>query len=83
MSKDMTAEQAARDIIEHLEARAGDQWEDHLWPAAFEVLCIAADELRERWEIKRTDEEAWEWAHIQRQFADERKQRLKAEKVKP
>jgi acetyl-CoA acetyltransferase len=83
MSKDMTAEQAARDIIEHLEARAGDQWEDHLWPAAFEVLCVVADELRERWGIKRTDTEEWEWIHVQQQFLLERKYREKAQKVKP
>jgi hypothetical protein len=33
-------------VIEHLKLRAGDPWDDELWPAANIVLLQMAEELR-------------------------------------
>ena len=72
MSQRMTAKQMAREIIEHMEVRRGDPWDDHLWPAAFEVLTLMADELREMWNIKRTPMETYDHRKWQEHFKEER-----------
>ena len=65
MSEDMTAKQVTREIIEHLEVRMGDPWDDRLWPAAAEVLLDISGELREMYGIGMTDEDEYNRSQVE------------------
>jgi hypothetical protein len=52
MNEQAIVQKVIEDIVDYLEVRSCDPWDDHLWPAAKEVVEIIAEEIKSDWDHK-------------------------------